>query len=109
MSTVRPRESSIKVIPVEIDGTAALSTALVKPLDDALNQAEDVGEAALLMVRVVGSEDPATPHRWPGQANTQAVSKWERALRRMERAASSTLVLAEKNCSRSCLGTPTGR
>jgi isomerase DpgB len=95
MSNAQLRE----VIHLEIDGTAAISTVLVKLLDDALNQAEDVGEVALLMLRVVGSGDLAASHRWPGQANTQAVIKWERALRRMERAASTTLVLAEKNCS----------
>jgi isomerase DpgB len=99
MFNVRSRERGIEAIHLEIDGTAALSTVLVKLLDDALNQAEDVGEAGLLMVRVVGSKDPAASHRWPGQANTQAVNKWERVLRRMERAASTTLVLAEKNCS----------
>jgi isomerase DpgB len=99
MSNARPRATSFEVIRLEMDGTATLSTTLVQLLNDALNKAEDVGETALLLVEVIGSGDPAMSHRWPGEANIQAVNKWERALRRIERAASSTVVLAQKNCS----------
>ena len=99
MLNAQSSETAFEVIHVEIDGTTTLSTVLVKLLDDALNQVEDLGETAVLVIRVTGSEDSAVSHRWPGQANIHAVNKWERALRRLERAASTTLVLAEKNCS----------
>lgn len=88
-----------ELIQLEVDGTASLSTELTQLLDDALGRAQDAGDTVQLIVRVVGHRDPAAPHRWPGPANIQAVSKWERTLRRMERAAPTTLVLAEKNCS----------
>jgi isomerase DpgB len=99
MSNAQASESGLDVVHLEISGRAHLSTDLVKSLDDGLSQTEDIGESGLLVVRVVGGEEPAASYHWPGQANIEMVNKWERAVRRMERTASTTLVVAEGNCS----------
>jgi isomerase DpgB len=99
MSHAQAHGSGHGIVRLEVSGTAILSTGLVKLLDDALNKVEDIGAGGALIVLVTGSVDVEALHRWPGATNIQAVNKWERALRRMERAAALTLVVVEGKCS----------
>jgi isomerase DpgB len=84
---------------IEIDGAGPLSSDLSRQLDGALDRAEDLGGAAILFIYVQGHQNAASLRTWPGQTDIQLVTKWERALRRIERFGSPTVVLAERACS----------
>jgi isomerase DpgB len=87
------------IAKVEIDGAAVLSNGLSRQVDYALDQAEDLGPSAVLFIHVVGCVDKAACNPWPGPIETQAVTKWERMLRRIERASFPTFTLVQHACS----------
>jgi len=87
------------IVRAEIDGAEPLSGELITQLGKALDQAEDLGPSAIMLVHVVGRVSPAALHPWPGQSDTQSVNKWERVLRRIERAGPTTVALVERACS----------
>jgi isomerase DpgB len=88
-----------RVAMIEISGAALLSSELIAHLGRAIDQAEDLGSAAVTFIRVVGRENGAALPFWPGQIDIQSVSRWERVLRRIERSDSTSIVLAEHCCS----------
>jgi isomerase DpgB len=88
-----------RVFTTEINGADLLSNELILQLDHALDQAEDLGSAAIMLVHVVGPENPAVLQPWPGPIDVQLVTKWERLLRRMERTDSATITVVERACS----------
>jgi isomerase DpgB len=87
------------VVQLRIDGAAPLSSSLTKLLDSALDQAEDLGEAAVVLVHVTGHRNHPESLAWPGTTDIGSVNKWERVLRRCERATATIVVLAEDICS----------
>lgn len=84
---------------IELDGAGPLSGDLNRQLEDTLDRAEDLGPGAVMVVHVLGHLNPVSLGHWPGQVDIQLVTKWERLLRRIERALSATVVLVEHACS----------
>lgn len=80
---------------IRIDGRLPLSPAPVAALAAVCDRAEDRGERGTVIVRVSG----APPAGTPASGVTMAlVSKWERALRRLERLPAAVIALAEGDC-----------
>jgi isomerase DpgB len=87
------------ITTVVIDGTEALSGELTQQLSDAADQAEDSGTNSTLFLRLAGDANCSVEQHWPGCTDIQAVNRWERLLRRMERSDSTIVLLAERTCS----------
>jgi isomerase DpgB len=77
---------------LRIDGTEALSAGLVHQVTVVCDAVEDGGRAVVLEV----SGAPRTA--WPADLTVGLVSKWERALRRLERAPAATIAVADGEC-----------
>jgi isomerase DpgB len=100
---------------LRIDGSVPLSAETVAAVNDICNRAEDATTSTRVIVYLSGA--PAT-HRPDGLTVSQ-VSKWERALRRLERLPVATIAVAEGDCGGTALdvllatdyrvGTPTVR
>jgi isomerase DpgB len=88
-----------RLLKVDIGGTDTLSNNLLIKLEDALDQAEDLDRKTAILIHLVGVKDLTTLRSWPGPSDTQTVSKWERALRRVERSSRTAVVLVEHACS----------
>lgn len=87
------------VARIKVDGAGALSSELITQLEHALDRAEDLGPAAVMLIHVAGDVNPAAVRSWPGHVELQSVTKWERVLRRIERAGATTIVMLERACS----------
>jgi len=87
------------IAKVDIDGARALSLDLIRALQDSIDQAEDTGATGALVLHVAGATGQGTPRSWPGRTDVQSVSKWERAMRRLERSDLVTVALVEGTCS----------
>ena len=87
------------VARIQIDGAGSLSSDLTTQINNTLDRAEDSGPASIMLVHVAGQMNPAVVRPWPGETDIQLVTKWERALRRIERSGSTTIVLVEHACS----------
>jgi len=64
-----------------------------------LDRIEDLPSPGVLYIHLLGRVDTTPLQRWPGRADLAQVTKWERALRRIERCSSTTVVFAEHSCS----------
>jgi len=84
---------------IKINGTSLLSSELTVQLSNALDQAEDLGQSSILLVRIVGNANPNVLRVWPGRTDIQSVNRWERILRRIERANVITIAVVEHACS----------
>jgi isomerase DpgB len=82
--------ASAQALTLRIDGRAALSMAAVHAVETACAGAEQPGAAAAVSVLVAGSPSGS----WTADANVALVSKWERALRRLERLDATTVAVA---------------
>jgi isomerase DpgB len=87
------------IVKVEIDGAGLLSNELTTQLGNAADQAEELGPTGVMLVHAAGHVNPAALRPWPGPTEIQSVNKWERVLRRIERAGLTTVVLVEHACS----------
>lgn len=79
---------------IRIDGRQPLSAAPVAALAAVCDSAEDRGEHGTVIVHVSGAPEGA----WAGDMPIALVSKWERALRRVERLRAVTIAVAEGDC-----------
>ncbi|MDF2265060.1 enoyl-CoA hydratase-related protein [Streptomyces coacervatus] len=79
---------------LRIDGTRPLSAETVAAVVAVCDTAEDLGGHGRVIVHVSGA--PQAPGA--GGLTVSLVSKWERALRRLERLPSSTVAVAEGDC-----------
>jgi isomerase DpgB len=84
---------------LRIDGTAPLSVEAVTAVNDICDRAESSGGTARVIAHVSGA--PAK-HR-PDGLKVALVSKWERALRRLERLPVATIAVAEGDCGGTAL------
>ncbi|ROT31825.1 enoyl-CoA hydratase/isomerase family protein [Micromonospora sp. HM5-17] len=84
---------------LRIDGELPLSAELVARVGACCDQAEDLGESGLLRVVVSGVPEPG----WSRGLDVALVSKWERALRRLERLPVATLAVAVGDCGGTAL------
>jgi isomerase DpgB len=87
------------IAKVEINGARLLSMQLAEELTEALDRAEELDETRALLLHVVGDIGPVSDRLWPGRTDIQSVSRWERALRRLERTDLVTIALVEGACS----------
>lgn len=75
---------------VQIDGTGPLSRAAVEVVVAACAKAEALGGLSVVPIFVSGAPGPA----WTRDVDVALVSKWERALRRLERLNATTVAVA---------------
>jgi isomerase DpgB len=87
------------VVQIEVNGGGPVCSELTAQLGNAVDQAEDLGAGAIMLIHLVGHLDPAAVRPWPGQIDVQLVNKWERVLRRIERSNSATILFVEHSCS----------
>jgi isomerase DpgB len=99
MSAVPIKLNNRTVLKIEIDGSSPLSKDLITRLDKACDEAEDRGPRTVMLFHIVGKRDLPASSEWPGNTSTQLVNKWERLLRRIERAGVTTIALVEYACS----------
>src|SRR4030081_2498048 len=87
-------------VSIEIDGGEPLSGDLITRIGHAINLAEDSSHPLRsLLIRICGHEDVTSLRPWPGECTVPSVSKWERALRRLERTSVPVFVLAHQASS----------
>ncbi|MFF8196126.1 enoyl-CoA-hydratase DpgB [Streptomyces bobili] len=79
---------------LRIDGTKPLSADTIAAVTAVCDRAEDGAGGPRVIVRVSGA--PAAP--WPDDLTVSLVSKWERALRRLERLPAVTVAVADGDC-----------
>jgi isomerase DpgB len=84
---------------LRIDGTAPISAETVAAVNEICDRAEDSAGPTRVIAHVSGS--PAR-HR-PDGLTVALVSKWERALRRLERLPVATIAVAEGDCGGTAL------
>ncbi|QEV21551.1 enoyl-CoA-hydratase DpgB [Streptomyces alboniger] len=84
---------------LELDGSEPLSATAVKAVTDLCDRAEDPHGHGVTSVHVTGA-----PHGdWTGGLDVTLVTKWERALRRLERLPAATLAVARGDCGGTAL------
>src|SRR5262245_24846988 len=74
-------------LAVRIDGGQSLSADAIALLGTVCDQAEDLGRTAVVRVVVSGAPNGS----WTRDLDVALVNKWERALRRLERLAATTV------------------
>ena len=97
MSTVLIENRS--VMQIEVNGGGPVCSELTAQLGNAIDQAEDLGPDAIMLIHLAGHVDSAAVRPWPGQIDVQSVHKWERVLRRIERSNLATILFVEHACS----------
>jgi len=80
---------------LHVDGRQPVSAAAVEEILRLCDRAEDGELTGAAIVQVTGVPDPA----WARELNVGLISKWERALRRLERAPVPTVAIASGDCS----------
>ncbi|WP_405798407.1 enoyl-CoA-hydratase DpgB [Streptomyces sp. NBC_01506] len=88
-----------EVLTLVIDGTEPPSAATVRAVLAACDTAEDRAGTGALVVQVGG----APAEGWTSGLDVTKVSKWERALRRLERLARPTVAVASGDCGGAAL------
>ncbi|MBF9129476.1 enoyl-CoA hydratase/isomerase family protein [Plantactinospora sp. S1510] len=79
---------------VRIDGAAPVSAALVETLQSLCDRVEDGPGTGLTTIYISGT--PA--HGWTGELTVGLTTKWERALRRLERLPAPTVAVVSGDC-----------
>ncbi|HEU5110507.1 MAG TPA: enoyl-CoA-hydratase DpgB [Micromonosporaceae bacterium] len=79
-------------ITLKIDSGRTLSETLAGDVTAACRQAEDTGAAVVLEVGTAGLD-------WPGDTSVHLVSRWERALRRLEQVPAPLVAVARGACA----------
>ena len=95
VSEVEP--ASAAVVQFELGGSSGLSPGLVAGLTAACDRAEDDGAALLLRLT-----DGTGELDWPGDVTMQSVTRWERAVSRLERLSAGTIAVADGVCRGAC-------
>ncbi|MGP2442210.1 enoyl-CoA-hydratase DpgB [Streptomyces sp. JW3] len=88
-----------EALTLTVDGGEPLTAATVKAVQEICDRAEDRAGHGPLAVHVTG-----TPRGdWTGGLDVLLVSKWERALRRLERLPLATVAVADGDCGGTAL------
>ncbi len=82
-------------LEIKVDGSLPLTPESVAAIGAVCDAAEDRADG-LVVVHVSGA--PESPQAPPYDASVALVSKWERALRRLERLPATTVALATGDC-----------
>ncbi|MFE0130470.1 enoyl-CoA-hydratase DpgB [Streptomyces sp. NPDC059037] len=88
-----------EVLTLTVDGTEPMSAAAVSAVQEVCDRAEAQGGSGILTVRVSG----APSGDWTSGLDVMLVSKWERALRRLERLPVATVAVAGGDCGGTAL------
>lgn len=83
---------------LRIDSTRPLTASLVLALSELCDRAEDTDRLGTLVLHVTGGSVPSPEPGWPGSVDIRLVTRWERTLRRFERANAATIAVAEGDC-----------
>lgn len=94
----RLESGAITELPHKIIDTAVLSAALVETVNEICDQAADRDHGDLVGIRLHGSTTMVPDLPWPGDVDVHLVSRWERALRRVERLDALTVGVADGCC-----------
>ncbi|MEO3845525.1 MULTISPECIES: enoyl-CoA-hydratase DpgB [unclassified Streptomyces] len=86
-------------LTLRIDGAEPLTAGAVKELAAVCDEAEDGEGTGVVTVYVTGTPGPG----WTRGVDVQLVSKWERALRRLERLPAATVAVARGDCGGTAL------
>ncbi|MEC4016319.1 enoyl-CoA-hydratase DpgB [Streptomyces sp. H27-D2] len=86
-------------LTLEIDGGEPLSDASVKAVGELCDRAEDRSGSGVVTVYVTGAPVGA----WTSSLDVMLVSKWERALRRLECLPVATIAVADGDCGGTAL------
>lgn len=92
-------EVTPKGLQMRIDGAQPISTALAKALEALCEKAETASSAWTVILYVSG----APRDDWTREVDVAVVTKWERALRRLERLSMPTVAVASGDCGGSAL------
>ncbi|WP_416973999.1 enoyl-CoA-hydratase DpgB [Streptomyces sp. 4F14] len=88
-----------EVLTLTVDGREPLSAAAVKAVQDICDRAESRGDTGILTVFATGAPEGD----WTGGLDVMLVSKWERALRRLERLPTAIVAVATGDCGGTAL------
>jgi isomerase DpgB len=80
---------------VQVDGSMPL-VELTAAVNAVCDEVEDRLEKSVVVLRLEGT--PVDGRAWPGGVDIQAVNRWERAVRRLERLAAANVVVAGGTC-----------
>jgi isomerase DpgB len=86
-------------VVLEIDGTRPISAETVEAVSAACDRAEDDGSPGTVVARVSG----APGGDWARGLTVGLVTKWERAVRRLERLPMTTVAVASGDCGGAAL------
>jgi isomerase DpgB len=88
-------------VHVEVSGGEPLSASLVARVDEACTRIEDAGAKGLTLVVHVRGVDPADrAEPWPHDTAIHLVTRWERALHRLERLPAVVVAVVDEGVSR---------
>ncbi|MFF9220261.1 enoyl-CoA-hydratase DpgB [Streptomyces viridosporus] len=82
-------------ITLRIDATRPLPE-LTAAVSEACDQAETRADGSVLLLRLPAA--PAEARSWPGPVDIQQISRWERAVRRLERLPAMSIAVATGAC-----------
>jgi isomerase DpgB len=82
-------------LAVDIDGTRTMET-LTSALQMLCDLVQESRETVVAVLRLDGTL--TDPQPWPGDVQIQAVNRWERAVRRLERLSVATIAVAQGPC-----------
>lgn len=95
MSAIGTVPAATDRIPIPVTGADALSAGLIGRIQEACVRAEDAAGTPTVVVALDGT---GYAGEWPGDVGVHTVSKWERALRRLERLDAVTVAVADGAC-----------
>jgi isomerase DpgB len=76
-----------------------LSVSLLTKVSALCDRVEDDADDAVVVLHLIGADDPDGLGPWPGSVAIHLVNKWERALRRLERLEAVTITVTEGVCA----------
>src|SRR6266516_1257983 len=81
---------------LDADGTCPLSE-LTASIDEICRQREGQGDPVVVLVR--REPAPTITRWWPGNVRIRAISRWARAVRRLDRTGAVSIALAATSCA----------
>jgi isomerase DpgB len=95
MNQVEGAKTIAEPLTLRLDGDVSTTLAgLANAVHGLCDAAEDRSSAVVVRLAVVSPD----AMRWPGRASIQDVTRWERAVRRLERLAAPSIAVAEGVC-----------
>ncbi|MFD6309261.1 enoyl-CoA-hydratase DpgB, partial [Streptomyces sp. NPDC060223] len=88
-----------EVLTLTVDGREPLSAATIQDVQEICDRAESRGDTGILTVSATGAPEGD----WTGGLDVMLVSKWERALRRLERLPMAIVAVATGDCGGTAL------